>query len=54
MILRKLANLIDFRFLHVCVQSAYNFVSKISGMLEKIKTDVDRLLLVSKLKKISI
>ena len=41
--LRKLANLIDFRFLHVCV-----FLFKICEMVEKIKTDVYRLLLVSK------
>ena len=34
------------QFLHICVQSAYNFVSKISKMLQKIKTDVNRLLLV--------
>ena len=54
MILRKLANLIDFRFHHVCVQSAWTFLPKIWEKLEKIKTDVDRLLLVSKLKKSSI
>ena len=54
MILRKLANFIDFRFLHVCVQSAYNFFFKFWEMIETIKTDVDRLLLVSKFKKSSI
>ena len=51
MILRKLANLIDIRFLHVCVYSTENFMSKIWEMLEKLKTDVDRLLMISKLKK---
>ena len=51
-ILRKLANLIDFRFLHVCVPSTQNFVSKILEMLEKIKTNINnRLLLVSEFKK---
>ena len=38
MILRKLENLIDFRFLHVCVQSTQNFV-KIWKIVEKTKTD---------------
>ena len=54
MILSKLANFIDFRFLHVCVQNILNFVSKIWEMVDEIKTEVDRLLLVSKLKKSSI
>ena len=51
MILGKLANLIDFKFLHVCVQNTKNSDLKIWEMVEKIKTDVDRQLLVSKLKK---
>ena len=52
--LRKLKNFIDFRFLHVCVQSTSDFVSKISEMSEKIIVDVDRLLLIPKVKKSSI
>ena len=51
MTFRKLERLIDFRFVHVCVQSAWNFVYRIWGVLEKIKTHVVRLHLVSKLKK---
>ena len=43
--LKKLVNLVDFRFQHVCVQNRFNFVFKISKMVE-IKTKVDRLLLV--------
>ena len=44
-------NLVQFQ--HVCVQNTYNIISKISEMSEKIKTGVDRLLLVLKIKKIS-
>ena len=54
MIFRKLANFIDFRFLHVWVLNTKNFLLKIWKMVEKIKTEVDRLLLVSKLKNSSI
>ena len=42
MILGKLANFIDFKFLHVYVQNTYNFDSEIWEMAERIKTDVDR------------
>ena len=52
--LRKIANFIDIKFLHVCVENTSNFVIKIWEMAEKIKTDVDRLLLVSKLENTSI
>ena len=52
-ILRKLANLIDFRFLDVYVQNKYKFDFKIWQMVEKIKTDVDGLL-VWKMKESSI
>ena len=48
----KLENLIDFIFLHVCVESTKNFLFKIWETVEKMKTDVDRLILVSKFKKI--
>ena len=51
--LSKLANFIDFGFLDVYVQSPWNFVFKIRKIVEKLKMDVDRLLLVSKLKKSS-
>ena len=37
MILGKLANLIDFGFLHVCVQSTSNFVFKLLERVEKMK-----------------
>ena len=50
MILRKLANFLDFVFLHICVQSASNFVFKLCEIVEKMKTGVDRLLFVSKMK----
>ena len=50
-IFKNLANFIDFQFLHVCVQSISNFVFKTWKMVEKIKAVVDRLLLVSKMKK---
>ena len=46
MILGKLANFIDFKYLHVCVQNTLNSDFKICEMAEKIKTDVDRQLLV--------
>ena len=46
MIPRKLVNFIDSGFLHVCFQSTKNLFFKIWDMVEKIKTDVDRLLLV--------
>ena len=39
------------QFLHVCVQNTYNFVPKIWEMVKKIKTDIDRLLLVLIIKK---
>ena len=39
------------QFLHVCVQNRKNFIIKNWEMVEKIKTDVDRLLLVSTMKK---
>ena len=54
MILRKLANFMDIRFLHVCIQITRNLVLKIWKIVEKIKTDVNRLLLISKMKKSSI
>ena len=54
MILRELGNLIDFRFLHVCVQTTWNLVFEIWEIVEKIKLDIDRLLLVTKMKKSSI
>ena len=52
--LRKSANFIDFKFLHVCVQNTLHFDLKILEMVNKIKKDVDKLLLVSKMKKSSI
>ena len=52
MILGKLANLIDFRFLHVCVQNIKNLAFKIWEMIEMVKTDVDGLLLVLIIKKL--
>ena len=42
------------QFLRVFVQSTPNFVFKLWEIVEKMKTDVDRLLLVSKMKKSSI
>ena len=33
----------DFVFLHVCVRNRLNFVFKICKLVEKMKTDVDRL-----------
>ena len=39
------------QFLHVWVQNTYNFDPKIWEFVEKIKTDVDRLLLVLIMKK---
>ena len=39
------------QFLHVCVQNTWAFVFKICQMVEKIKTDVDKLLLILKMKK---
>ena len=36
MILRKLANFIDFKFLNVCVQNTENFDLKIREMVKKI------------------
>ena len=39
------------RLLHVCVQATWNLVFKIWEIVEKIKTDVDRPFLVSKMKK---
>ena len=54
MILKKLANFIDFRFLHLCIQSTLNFVFKLWEIVEKMKTGADRLPLVSKMKKSSI
>ena len=53
-ILRKLANFIDFRFLHVCVQNTWDFVFKIYKIVKKIKTNVGRLLSISKMTKGSI
>ena len=41
MIFPKLANFIDFRFLHVYAQSTWNFVFKIWKIVVKLKTDVD-------------
>ena len=49
-----MGNFIDFTFLRVCVLSSYNFVIKIGKIVVKIEKDVDRLLLVSELKKSSI
>ena len=46
MILRKLANLIDLKFLHVNVLITSIFFSRIRDIVEKMKTDVDRLLSV--------
>ena len=54
MIIRKLVNFIDFRFLHVYVRTTWKVVFKIWEIVKKIKMDVDRLLLVSKIKKSSI
>ena len=50
----KLANFIDFRFLHVYVQSTSIFVFKIQEIIEKLKTDIDKLQRISKMKKTSI
>ena len=41
MILRKLANFIDFKFLHIYVENKWYFLFKIWEMVEKINTDVD-------------
>ena len=51
MIHRKLANLIGFRFLHVCIQYTENFVFKIWEMIGKIKTvkKIERSLILTKL-----
>ena len=45
-ILGKLANFIDFKFLGVCAQITSNSDINIWEMIEMIKTDVDRQLLV--------
>ena len=54
MILRKFANFILFGILHVCIQSTLNFVFKLWTIVEKIKTGIDKLLQVSKMKKSSL
>ena len=41
LIVRRLSNSINYRFLHVCVQNKKNFILKLLEMVEKIKTDVD-------------